>query len=260
MSEHIINNNVSLNLPKSCMDDSPCLVCPHRDTEGNDCALLCLRLAAHSSGEPWEDKPLPYIAKQKTRKSKKGKDMENNTEAKDQKPICEMPDCSESAVARGLCQKDYDRWRNGEIEHPRLGVFSKKNISVEKGICVFDECDEKAKIRGCCSPHYQAWRKGYIEHPVLGVYTTSQAKSRLKKPKPDHQPQKPQAKSSAIKPNNPVTKPYPPPSLITLDLSKYPEIRNVIFDTAKKFLLPVEHVVMTLVGEAIAGKKQIKGV
>lgn len=77
MSEHIINNNVGLNLSKSCMDDSPCLVCEYRNTEGGSCALLCLRLAAYNSGEPWEDKSFPYIIKQKTKEPKKEKNMKS---------------------------------------------------------------------------------------------------------------------------------------------------------------------------------------
>jgi hypothetical protein len=53
---------------KEASTDSPCLICPHRDTGGNSCALLCLRLAAYNSGEDWKKEPLPYIAKQKKKK------------------------------------------------------------------------------------------------------------------------------------------------------------------------------------------------
>jgi len=99
-------------------DNSPCLDCPYRDMEGNKCALLCMRLAAHSSGQPWQNKPLPYIAKQKTKKKKVVK-MEEETEARDQ--TCIMPGCNEPVKIRDLCQAHYDSWRQGFIEHTNLG-------------------------------------------------------------------------------------------------------------------------------------------
>ena len=47
---------------------------------------------------------------------------------------------------------------------------------------------------------------------------------------------------------------YPFPDLVTLDFSRYPEIKAVIFDTAQKLLLPVEHVAVSLISEGIIAR------
>ena len=242
-----INPNI---LSKEAEDDSPCLDCPHRDMEGKKCALLCLRLAAHSSGQPWQDKPLPYIAKQKTKKKKAVK-MEEETETGDQ--TCIMPGCNEPVKIRSLCQIHYDSWRQGFIEHPELGVFLTTNKSVEKGICLIDKCDEPAKVQGLCSPHYQAWRKGFIKHPVKGDFTLSQIHHRSKI---KTSPGKPKPETIKTKDNPKPKCSYPSPDFVTLDFANYPELKAIIFERADESLLPIEHVVFSILAGAIAARKK----
>lgn len=235
-------------------NDSPCLVCPHRDTEGNSCSLLCLRLAAFNSGKDWEEEPLPYIAKQKKKKVVK---MET-TKAEDRQQ-CEMPGCDKLVVIRGLCQEHYDSWRNDTIEHPRLGVFKKSGVSAIKGICLIDGCDEPAKARGLCSPHYQAWRKGYIEHPAGYRFTLSQEHHKSKIKTPAIKKPQPGTKATQPKKENPIkstSRSYPFPDLVTLDFSEYPEIKKVIFGYVDEFKLPAKHIIFSMIASAIAGKNR----
>ena len=67
--------------------NNPCINCPSQE---KGCDLLCLRLAAYNSGEPWEDKPFPYIAKQKTKEPEKEKNMKS-TKIKNQNPNKSKP-------------------------------------------------------------------------------------------------------------------------------------------------------------------------
>lgn len=214
--------------------------------------MLCLRLAAYNSGEDWKDKPLPYIAK---RKNEKVKIMEE-TETGDQK--CEMPGCDELVVVRGLCQEHYDSWRNGVIEHPRLGVFKKSGVSVKKGICLIEGCDELVRSRGLCSPHYQSWRKGYIEHPAGDKFTISQAHHKSKGKTPETKKPNPGTKSPNLqKKESPVSRSYPFPDLVTLDFTEYPEIKKVIFGYVDEFKLPAKHLIFSMLAGAIAGGKAV---
>ena len=224
--------------------------------------MLCLRLAAFNSGKDWEEEPLPYIAKQKKKVVKIMGETETEgqrSEVEDRQPKCEMPGCDKPVVARGLCQEHYDSWRNGATEHPRLGVFKKSGVSVKKGVCLIDGCDEPAKIRGLCSPHYQAWRKGQIEHPAGYKFTVSQAHHRSKIKTSTIK--KPQSRAKATQPGkeSPIKstrRSYPFPDIVPLDFTNYPEIKAVIFERVDKFLLPAEHIVMSMLAGMIAGKKE----
>ena len=250
MKSDILNNE--------CIDRSPCLTCERRDMDKNQCINTCEALKAYRNGESWK-------------KGKKVVKIMEETEAEGRQPKCEMPGCDKPVVIRGLCQECYDSWRNGVIEHPRLGVFTRQNVSAKKGTCLIPDCDEPAKARGLCSPHYQAYRKGYIEHPAEGKFTLSQKHHKSKIKTPAHVVKKPKSEANPKKlKRNPGTafggppikktviksKPYPFPDIVSLDFTNYPEIKAVIFERVDKFLLPAEHIIMSMLACLIVGKKE----
>ena len=221
---------------------SPCLTCPHRDMDKNNCALLCLRLAAYNSGEPWEGKPLPYIAKGRNK-------MEN--------------------------QRSEVRSQKSEIENPE-GKPADENICVICHDLVKKVLNKRSQTCGAC---YQAWNTGKINHPTLGKFKPSLTKSKITKTKkPEVRSQKSEVKEAPgivresadqgekiqVKIDLPETiarlKPgsllHPLPEPITLYLELYPKIKSAVYDTAEKYFVTPEHVVIGLLGEALAGRNQ----
>lgn len=208
-----------MNHSKEATNESPCLTCKYRDMEGGNCALLCLRLAAYNSGEPWEGKPLPYIAKQKNGKKKVVKMEKTETEDPEDKP----------EKTEKICVVCHDP--------------DKKILNLRSQTC------------GAC---YQAWHIGKIDHPTLGKFKPFLTKSKIKISKKAN-PEPQELKATQPKKENPIkstSRSYPFPDIMPLDFSKYPEIRSVIFDRADKFLLPAEHIIFSIIAGALAGKKE----
>lgn len=65
---------------------------------------------------------------------------------------CSEPGCDRPIVARGLCGRDYQRWRTRQgsdwTPPPRA-----------KTICAVDDCPREADARGFCNRHYENLRK-----------------------------------------------------------------------------------------------------
>jgi len=115
--------------------------------------------------------------------------------------------------------------------------------------CMVEGCGKKVLNRGLCSGHYQKWRKGKVEHPTLGKFVPSQVhiKSKIKTPK---KPKPPQPKKPNTQP------PVKNPDIVTLDFSRYPDLKAVIFEGAGGFLLPVEHMIISILAGAITRKRE----
>ena len=206
-------------LSKEAKTGSPCLECPHRDTGGNSCALLCLRLAAFNSGKDWEEEPLPYIAKRKTGKKEMVKIMgETEDQESEAKALEEKPE-----KAKDVCVICHDK--------------DKKILNLRSKTC------------GAC---YQAWNIGKIDHPTLGKFKPSLTKSKIK----TTTIQIKNLSAKATRPGKLASRSYPFPDIVTLDFSKYLEIKAVVFERVDKFLLPAEHIVMSMLAGALAGKKE----
>ena len=185
------------NTPNNAQTKTPCLVCPHRDTEGNSCALLCLRLAAFNSGKDWEEEPLPYISKHQKKVVKIMGETETGDPIADSKNVCV------------ICH---------DLDKPIL--------------------NKRSQTCGSC---YQAWNVGKIDHPTLGHFKPSLTKSKTKT-------------SSESQPK--ATRSYPFPDLVTLDFTDYPDLKNSVFKQVDKYLLPVTHIIMSLLAATLAGKKE----
>ena len=261
-----------------CTKVSPCKKC-HWHIQGiekNRCIAICQRLSAYREGleydhlpcpelkdlqdvEETEDKIPPKNTKHKAKlsntlqKTEKTNDSmpdvekvsvkRNKDDITKSQPTCLIPGCDKPAKLRGLCQTDYDRWRNGTIDHPEAGQYKRSNVRAEKGICLIEGCNESAEVRGLCHSHYQAFRKGTIEHPTQGKFVVSQVhhKSKIKVDPPKPQKEK-----------KPVLRSYPFPDIVLLNFTDYPELKAIVFETASKFLMPINHIIMTLIGEAVA--------
>jgi len=164
---------------------------------------------------------------------------------KKQKPsvghICVMDGCDHVAERRGCCIKCYCLWRKGSITHPTIGVFRKmttpelQQARLEKlGICLIPGCKEIGSKRNLCFKHYRRYLTGKIDHPVLGPW-----------PPPDKK------KRTVEKPACTVY-----PTTVSIDLRRYPEIRGAVFREAIWLSLPVSHVAITLLSEALAARKE----
>jgi hypothetical protein len=172
-------------------------------------------------------------------KNEKHKVKSNDTLQKKKKTRDSMPEVEKVSVKRN---------------EDDLAKNQRSNVRAEKGICLIEGCNVIANVRGLCHSHYQAFRKGTIDHPVDGTYVPKQIhhKSKIKtdKIKPESQPKATQpGKESPIKS---TSRSYPFPDIVSLNFTDYPELKAIVFETASKFLMPINHIIMTLIGEAIA--------
>lgn len=97
-----------------------------------------------------------------------------------------------------------------------------------------------------CRRCYLLWNKGNKDHPTLGKFVPSQihVKSKTTKPK--------------IETQTPADQEYQLPKPITLNLEQFPKIKAAIYDTAEKYFVTPEHVIIGLLGEALASRKGAK--
>ena len=120
--------------------------------------------------------------------------------------------------------------------------------------CIIEGCSKKAVARKLCSTHNKAWSVDRIEHPELGKYFTirPRKKKEVKKQKSEVRSQKAERAVSAE-----VKKAALPP-LVAVQLSLYPEIHKAVYDTAEKFFVTPEHVIIGLLGEALAARTRLR--
>jgi hypothetical protein len=120
--------------------------------------------------------------------------------------------------------------------------------------------------------HYQQWRLGKIVHPVLGKFTASQAhirskaKNNLVKKTPAASVREhggPVKKKSKVKKTAAVVAEKMMegvkanlPGALKVDLDNYPKIKHQIDFLADKYLVNPEHVIIGLVGEALAARRE----
>ena len=109
--------------------------------------------------------------------------------------------------------------------------------------CVIEGCEKKAHARGLCHSDYKRWRDGDIEHPTIGKFVkirgVNKKKSKVKK-------------TAAVVPGVKANL----PGALKVDLDNYPKIKHQIDFLADKYLVNPEHVIIGLIGEALAGRRE----
>ena len=166
------------------IDRSPCLSCPHRDMDKNKCSMLCLRLAAYSSGEPWEGKPLPYIAKQKKEAVK--------MEEKDARP-----EGTEAQRDRGTKSNIVGAGLSRQQPANQPAVLAP--VAADNKVCVMCHDPDKKilnKRSQTCVGCYQQWNTGKKDHPTLGKFTPILIKSKITKTPGKAKAKKPKTEST----------------------------------------------------------------
>ena len=124
-------------------------------------------------------------------------------------------------------------------------------------VCIVEGCQKKIAARDFCSTHFSAWQDGRIKHPILGKYFKVRNQKMTKK-----------NKAARVKKTAPVKKIKSPKSIpgeleytrldggLIIDLENYPRIKHQIDFLADKYLVNSEHVVIGLLGEALAGRRE----
>ena len=167
--------------------------------------------------------------------------------------ICVFPGCYRPAVRRGCCLKCYQRWRWGTIVHPDLGIFHRMTVPElqrsrlkKLGLCLIPGCDKMGNKRNLCDRHYKMWREGLIQHPVVGEFGLKNT------------PSKALDKAAAEMNSAPMTATDDIClTTININLELYPQIREAVYRVAVNLSLPVSHVVVTLLAEALENRRAI---
>jgi len=187
---------------------------------------------------------------------------------KDRSPCvtCERADQNKDRCV-SLCER-LDAFRDGrpwdglslpviEMEAPAAdednGSPAKKEDGMAK-ICKVDGCETKAVARGLCLKHYDMWRHDKL--PGYPPFKPVQKRGRKKKPTAAA----PAKKTKPPKPDNSQklkgqTVHSTADFLFRVDLTLYPKIRRTVVETADKFMVPPEHVMISLMGEGLAARQ-----
>jgi hypothetical protein len=168
-------------------------------------------------------------------------------------------------------ERKEDRGRTN-IEHPPAAVCVICHNSDKKIL------NKRSQTCGAC---YQAWNVGKIEHPTLGKFKSSLTKSKITKEKKPKSPVIPVEETWGRKPevDEPIMK-TPTPVIpaeaghavkhsaiqenalcadgIIIKLDKYPRIKHQIDFLADRYLVNPEHVIIGLIGEALAARRERK--
>ena len=174
---------------------------------------------------------------------------------------------------RGERKEDRERTnvehRTSNIEHrmkeqtpviPAKAEHAVKHSAIQKKgekICIVEGCGKKIAARDFCSTHFSAWQDGRIKHPILGKYFKVRDQKKAKK-----------IKRLDSKKTAPVKKTKSPKSIpgkleytrldggLIIELGNYPRIKHQIDFLADKYLINSEHVIIGLLGEALAARKE----
>jgi len=112
-------------------EESVCIKCWNRDNDKTECMDKCERLHAFQQNQPWYH-IAPYI-QTVTQEEAIAEVMEQKEEVTITAPMeseeveqvkkCLIEGCNNVGNRRGLCERHYDSWRKGYIEHPVEGLW-----------------------------------------------------------------------------------------------------------------------------------------
>lgn len=115
--------------------------------------------------------------------------------------------------------------------------------------CKVPGCDRPVKARGLCGPCYDKWRSRGIPGMPKFEAIRPQKKKTTKPPKTP-------TKQAKREPR--VVETFPA-SEIALDLGQCPRIRDIVFSVARQYCVTPQHVVISLMGQAVASRKESFG-
>ena len=225
---------------------SPCLECKNH-LAGIDkklCLDNCPRLRAFQAGKDWTKKEY-YIVPE-------GKDLVDDIESNN------FIETDTSSDINDIEQKEIEEVTDDDIESPvpvkhvspepdwKKTVMPKMAIA-KCAICGKPESSENKLMRGVCrNPCYNQWYRGHIEHPTLGKFKIAPWSP---KEKEETSGRRHAADRSVVADDDICL------TTINIDLEQYSQIKKEVYRMANSLALPVSHVVVTLLAEALENKR-----
>lgn len=115
-------------------------------------------------------------------------------------------------------------------------------------ICKVDGCDVKARCRGFCLKHYDMWRHnklpGYPKFVPIQKHKSPSKNKPIKKAPREKTTRQPKAATS------------PAAFQFNVDLTRYPQMRDLVVATSTRFCVPPEHIIISLMGEGLAARQK----
>lgn len=167
--------------------------------------------------------------------------------------------CDRKDKDKRVCSKICDRLEAWQDEDPawdtfriptpeEVGETDDGNQKTGQKICKHDGCDAPAKCRGFCLKHYDMWRHGKLPgYPPFEATQTHKPKGTA--------PKNTRKKATPKKPNQqPGAETASEVFQFTVDLTDYPDMRDMIRLRAARYLVSPQHVIVSLIGEALAAR------
>jgi hypothetical protein len=229
---------------------SPCLGCPNHlnKIDKRLCLTGCKRLAAYRTGKDWTKEEIYIVPEGKNLIEDINSNAMNETGIKNED--IDTPEnenlLDDDIEAPGPVRHIVPEpgWKKTVVPKP------KKEVPVNAKICPIcgkAEGPRNRFLRGVCNkPCYRQWYAGKIEHPVLGKF----------KPVPkDWSPQTvavlPESQDNDVDDvDDDICV-----STINVSLELYPLIREAIYREVLRLSLPVSHVAVTLLAEALENRR-----
>lgn len=202
-------------------DISPCLECENHlaKIDKRLCIAQCRRLKKYQAGEDWTQEEVFVMTE--------GKDLvEDITENFDEET---------------------------EMLEDEAGVDDIPDAVQVCAICGKNEGKDNPFLRGMCrNPCYMKWYHGKVNHPTLGKFKRA-PREEVEYPAGDMN--KPEAKEHII----PATDKDICQQTATIDMDRYPLIKVAVYRMATRLSLPVSHIIITLLAEALENRRADRG-
>jgi hypothetical protein len=231
-------------------DQSPCLNCPN-NLDGIDkrlCLDHCKRLKAYQNGRDWTKEEYFIVPEGKnlieeimqTGLTKKRRDADQLGDALGFEESDETEEIDEE-----------------ELPSPETYIPPetswKKTISTASSnrcaICGKPESYDNRFLRGICrNPCYNQWYSGKVEHPVLGKFKTAPKEVISMKKETERGQGRETDRPESVADDICLT-------TININLELYPQIRETVYRMAVDLSLPVSHVAVTLLAEALGNRR-----
>ena len=237
--------------------DSPCIDCRNH-LAGIDkrlCLDKCRRLNAYQSGRDYTKEEVFIVPE--------GKDLVEDIENDELDTGLTLEFEGEAGDESEGIGTETEKIP-GIVKHIQPSQSWKKTINpkaavTESGkkcaICGKVEGVGNGLLRGVCrNPCYNQWYIGKIEHPVLGKFKV--APKEVISMKKETMPAVGRIEE-AVRPVDNDNKICP--TTININLELYPQIQDAVYRMAVDLFLPVSHVAVTLLAEALESRRAAKG-